>query len=104
MKTHLFVTLVSDVGQSLAAPKKLQHIHKIYNRLINLQENIFFHLIVRRMTRSRLTIKSLNEEIIRLRQKIEEIDLLKIKVKDLEAALKGIQKQNENINKHKICA
>ena len=56
------------------------------------------------MTSSRLTIKSLNEEIIRLRQKIEEIDLLKIKVKDLEAALKGIQKQNENINKHKICA
>ena len=51
------------------------------------------------MTSSRLTIKSLNEEIKKLRQKIEEIELLKIKVKDLEAALKGMKKQNENIVK-----
>ena len=39
------------------------------------------------MTSSRLTIKILNEEINKLRQKIEEIHLLKLKVKDLESAL-----------------
>ena len=50
------------------------------------------------MTSSRLTIKSLNEEIKKLRQKIEEIDLLKMKVKDLETALEGVRKQNKNVD------
>jgi len=50
------------------------------------------------MTSSRLTIKSLNEEIKKLRQKIEEIDLLKMKVKDLETALEGMKKQDKNVD------
>ena len=51
------------------------------------------------MTSSRLIIKILNEEINKLRQKIEEIDLLKLKVKNLEIDLEDVKRQNTNTAK-----